>query len=74
VSEPTDQAWAIARRICTPAELEVLTVREQLRDRGRPHGYRSVAAELDLGWTTVRDRITRAEDRIRRELGSRGEA
>lgn len=70
MSEPTDQAWAIARRICTPAELEVLTVREQLRDRGRPHGYRSVAAEIGIGWTTVRDRTKRAEDRIRREMSA----
>lgn len=63
-----DEAWVIARRVCTPAELEVLTVRERLAGEGREHGYRSVAAELGLGWTTVRDRTKRAEERVRREM------
>ena len=60
------EVWTIARRVCTPAELQVLQVRERLAAEGRPCGYRSVAAELDLAWTTVRDRTVRAEQRIRR--------
>ena len=71
MSEPTDaEVWAVACRVCTPAELEVLRVRERLAGEGREHGYRSVAQELGLGWTTVRDRTKRAEDRIRREMGA----
>jgi len=71
VSEPDDaEVWAVARRVCTPAELEVLRIRERLAGEGREHGYRSVAQELGLGWTTVRDRTKRAEDRIRREMGA----
>ena len=68
--------WVIARRVCTPAEIEVLLMRERLAIEGRDHGYRSVAEALEdrdgkpLSWSTVRDRIKRAEARIRRMRGA----
>lgn len=65
-----DQVWEIARRVCTAAELEVLTTREHLARAGRDHGYRSIADQLGIAWTTVRDRVVRAEARIRREAGA----
>lgn len=61
-----EEAWAIARRVCTASELEVLRTRERLERSGRHYGYRSVAEELGIAWTTVRDRIDRAERRIQR--------
>lgn len=65
-----EEAWAIARRVCTAAELEALRTRERLARSGLPHGYRSIAAELGVSVITVRDRIWRAEQRIRLEGGT----
>ncbi|WP_217923792.1 Trp family transcriptional regulator [Miltoncostaea oceani] len=61
------RTWEIARRVCTPAELEALRTRERLANAGRPYGYRSIATELGVSVITVRDRIRRAEARIERE-------
>lgn len=63
-----DHLWATARRVCTPPELEVLVVRERLARAGLDHGYRSIADQLGIAWTTVRDRIDRAERRIAGEI------
>lgn len=50
--------WETAREVCTEKELEAL----KLWDMG--WGYRLVGRHLGIGWTTARDRVQRALDKI----------
>lgn len=55
-----EDVWAIARRVCTPAELEALRLHEQM-------GYKRMALHLGLSISTVRGRVDRATAKIMRE-------
>lgn len=54
----TDAEWELARRVCTPRQLQVLAWYRQ------GHGYRTIANMFDLAPGTVRDRVKRAQARM----------
>lgn len=62
--------WAIARKVCTPAELRALRKREDLHRRGM-FTWLGLAYALGCSVRTARDRIDRAEARIKREEARR---
>lgn len=59
-----DQLWEIAQRVCTPAELEAVRLREHMSQR-------AIAYHLGISREAVRDRLKRADQKI--ELEVRGE-
>lgn len=62
-----EDEWAIAERVCTPAELAALRLHEDM-------GYKRMAAYLGLSISTVRGRVDRATAKIRRERNARRSA
>lgn len=50
----TDGEWELARKVCTPKQLQVLAWHRQ------GYGYRTIAVMFDLSPGTVRDRVKRA--------------
>lgn len=58
--------WDIARRVCTPAELQALQLHEQV-------GYRRIAVILGITFDAARDRVRRAEMKVLRELNRAGD-
>lgn len=64
MTEEADDVWAIARRVCTPAELQALQLHEQM-------GYKRMALTLGLSISTVRGRVDRATAKVLRERNAR---
>lgn len=58
------ELWELAAEVCTPAELEALQLHERL-------GYRRIAVVLGITFDAARDRVRRAEAKVRRELTER---
>ena len=58
----SDEIVAIAERVCTRAQIEVV----ELHEAGL--GYRTIGRRLGLSPTSVRDRLDRATERIDAEL------
>lgn len=59
-----EQVWEVARRVCTPLELEALRLHESM-------GYKRMAAHLNQSISTVRGRVERAEAKVRRAINQR---
>lgn len=66
------EVWAIANRVCTLAELRALRKREDwYRVLDEQPAWSLLADDLGCSVRTARDRVSRAEDRIRREVAAR---
>lgn len=55
----TDPFWQTAERVCTPKQLEIIRLKH--RDG---LSLRAIAFTLDIGLSTVRDHLARAEQKI----------
>jgi DNA-directed RNA polymerase specialized sigma24 family protein len=62
VNSPDEEVWAIAQRVCTPAQLEAL------EHKARGYSERSMARELGITRSAVQSRLEAAFLKIRREV------